>query len=49
MTLLHFELRGRVRVQLLTYVVMSERIVTIVLPTTNGLSGVFPVKQRVST
>jgi len=37
MTVHHFDLRGRVRVQLLTYVDMSERKVSIVLPTANVL------------
>ena len=49
MTLHHFDLRGRVRVQFLTYVDISERKVSTILPTANGLRGVFTVKQRVST
>jgi len=36
-------------VQLWTYMDMSEWKVSIVLPTANGLWGVFTVKQRVST
>jgi len=36
-TLRHFDLRGRVRVQLQTYVDMSGWKVSIVLPTANAL------------
>jgi len=42
MTLHHLDLRGRVRVQLLTYVGMSERKVSIVLPTTSLASDYSP-------
>ena len=47
-TLHHFDLRGRVRVQLLTYVNMSGWKVSIVLLSANALWDMFAVKKDVS-